>query len=57
MSASKLKKNKFLSNRANKQQSVTDEDVEIFKRGNNLKTDREAISFLINKLSISGGGK
>lgn len=50
MKERKVKKEKILGHR-----KITDEDVEIFKEKNNLKTDRDAISFLINKLAISGG--
>lgn len=48
-------KDKFLGNHDNKRQVITDNDVELFKQKNNLKTDRDAIGFLIKKLSISGG--
>ena len=51
----KLNNGNFLSNRANKKQGITDRDVELFKQENNLKNDREAISYLINKLASQEG--
>ncbi len=36
-----------------KQHSITDEDVEFFKQKNNLKTDVDAINFLLHKIAPS----
>ena len=52
-----MRKNKenrecFLGNHVNKAQNITDEDIELFKQKNNLTSDKDAIEFLLNKMSV-----